>query len=430
MEGAGAPVVWENSLARYPEANRIHKRMLRVSERVDRLRKVLARQHKKGKNIRAAKKLMEKACTHLWKAQGHDVYWHGGGLHFGIYDPQLRAAILRGLLAAEKIVHRLLGGRDPSAWEEVAADHDGDGEPELLVRTRSLQALLDGPSGGGLSELDLLLPGVALMSCFDPILEPYHEVRSGTEIQLVSEGEGEPEEAESPAASGLVPAMDRLAIGKYRRGAFLDHFLGPETSIGSFSRGQYRELGDFASGAFELVAPLGGASDGQVTLGRSGLVADGEGNALIRVEKTFQFDLEHPRLTLRHRISNRSRDPSSSWFGLEWTFGIPSGGLEGVTLRAQGGEGLTTLRLDDGPVEIPATTWLEWEDAGSGMAFVIELDTPQSIWWLPVSTVAKSPHGWREDVQGNSLLFHSPTEIWGNEDRRMELRVSFHSEET
>jgi len=117
-DAAVGPVVWENSLVRYPEANRLHKRMLRVSERVETLRKVLVRQQRKGKNISAAKQLMEKACAGLWRAQGHDVYWHGGRLHLGVYDSTLRSATLRDLLAAEKIVRRLLGGRAPPSWEE------------------------------------------------------------------------------------------------------------------------------------------------------------------------------------------------------------------------------------------------------------------------------------------------------------------------
>lgn len=423
-EVSAAPVVWENVLSRYAESNRIHKRMLRVSERIDTLRQVLARQHRKGKNISGAKKLLEKACAALWRAQSHDVYWHGGPLNLGIYDPKLRSAALRDLMTAEKVVNRVLSGREPSAWEELPADYDGDGSEEVLVRTSSLQAIVDPGSGGGLFELDLRDQAVALLSGLDPIREPYHQAPSGTEVQLVVEGQDRAESEDEPQPE-VVPALDRLSVGRLRRGAFLDHFLGPETTISSFARGQYREVGDFADARYQLVTASNGGGDGEVTVGRSGVVKKGEESSLLRVEKTYRFDLEHPRLTVVHRTSNRSRDPASGWFGLEWTFGLPSGSADGVTLKVQTAEGPGSHRLAEGPVEIPPCSWLEWEDAEAGLAIVMELDVPHSLWWIPISTVARGPAGWREDTQGNTLLFHAPTDVWGGEEQRFELKLAF-----
>jgi hypothetical protein len=250
-------------------------------------------------------------------------------------------------------------------------------------------------------------------------------VSSGTEIQLVIDDVGAAETAVTLQDVDLVPAMDRLAVGALRRGAFIDHFLGPETSIGSFARGQYPELGDFAAGAYDVVAPPNGGRPGEVTLGRSAVVNLGEERALLRIEKTYRFDLENPCLTLVHRTANRSRDPASSWFGLEWTFGLPSGQPSAVSLRVQQDSGFQTYRLEDGPTELPASTWFEWEDSAAGLTVLIELDLPHALWWMPVRTVAQAPSGWREDIQGNTLLFHAPTDIWGNEERCFTMRIGF-----
>ncbi|MEE2830336.1 MAG: alpha-amylase/4-alpha-glucanotransferase domain-containing protein, partial [Myxococcota bacterium] len=420
-------VLWDNVLVRYEESNRLHKRMLRVSARIDQLRQVLARQKRKGKNISGARKLLEKACGTLWRAQGHHTYWHGAELNLGIYDPVLRCAALRDLMAAERAVDRVLAGREPPPWEELIADHDGDGVDEVLVRSEHLRAIIDPARGGGLSELDLRPMGIALLSALDPVAEPYHSTPAGTEVQLVFE-EGE---AETPAAReeegrlDAFPALARLAVGSMRRGAFLDHFLGPETTLASFARRQFRELGNFADGSYDLISPSGRSVDGELAVGRSGVVKDGETSALFRVEKTYRFDLEHPRMTLEHSISNRSRDPASSWFGLEWTFGLPLGHAGGVSLKTQGESGEQVFRLTDGPAEISDVSWLEWEDRESGLAIVLELDRPHGVWWLPVQTIARGPEGWREDIQGNTFLFHGPAEIWGHEERRFQLRIGF-----
>jgi hypothetical protein len=334
------------------------------------------------------------------------------------------------LLATEKVVNRLLGGREPQAWEETTADFDGDGNKELFVRTHTLQALIDTSSGGGLLELDLMEPGIALQTSFDPIHESYHDASSGTEVQLVSsDASDEPGSSMAGEASAeVVPALDRMSVGHLQRGAFIDHFLGAETSLASFARGQYPELGDFAGESYEVVGSGHNGMAGELTVGRSGVVEQGEERALVRVEKRYSFDLEHPRLTLSHRIANRSREAASTWFGLEWTFGIPSGRAETVKLRFEGTEGTEEHCLSDGPVQLSGVSWLEWEDPDSGLLLVLELDSAHDVWWMPVRTVSRGPEGWREDIQGNTLLFHKRTEVWGNEERLLELRVSFHTE--
>ena len=426
-EGSG-PVVFSNVLARYPAADRLHKRMLRVSGLVQRLSRVVSQNAKQGNDVERVHRLLEAACRRLWRAQGHDVYWHGGALHLGLYDRGLRVRTLSDLLAAEKICRRLLDGRKSGAWILEQADFDGNGEDELLARTSSLQGLVDLSGGGTLVEFDLRVQGLTLSGDLSPILEPYHQATSGTEIQLIiedEEGAARPEVVEDSAPRNVVPAMDRLAVPNFFRAAFSDHFLASETSLGSFARGQFRELGDFVGRPFERVAVSGGAPEGQVTVGRSGVVRDGDGAvALLRVEKTFHFDLDQPCLTLTHRVSNRSREAASVRHGLEWSFGVPSGAAERVRMRVQGPGGEFSYLLEDGAQEIPSVTRLEWQDPAAGLSILIELSQAQSLWWAPVQTVAYGPEGWVEQIQGNTLLFHSPLQLWGSGERELEIRIS------
>ena len=147
--------------------------------------------------------------------------------------------------------------------------------------------------------------------------------------------------------------------------------------------------------------------------------------SLLRVEKTYRFDLTQPRLTLRHRISNRSREAASVRHGLEWSFGIPSGAAERVRLRVQGPGGEFSYLLEDGAQAIPSVTRMEWQDPAAGLSILLELSQAQSLWWAPVQTVAYGPEGWLEQIQGNTLLFHSPLQLWGSGERDLELRITF-----
>src|SRR5204862_6255083 len=77
---------WRNFQARYPESNRMHKRMLRAS------RMLWARADAHSPEWRAAR-------TPLWRPPCHDPYWPG--VFCGRYLPPLRRALYRALSAAE-----------------------------------------------------------------------------------------------------------------------------------------------------------------------------------------------------------------------------------------------------------------------------------------------------------------------------------------
>ena len=70
--------IWDNFLVKYEESNRMHKKMIYLSERVG---------------------YDEGAREYLWRAQCNCAYWHGvfGGLYLG----HLRRAIHENLIKAQ-----------------------------------------------------------------------------------------------------------------------------------------------------------------------------------------------------------------------------------------------------------------------------------------------------------------------------------------
>ena len=105
---------WRNFLTRYPEANRLHNRVLRASRRLwDRPARDAA---------------WKAAQTHLWRAECNCPYWHG--VFGGLYLPHLRSALYRELIETEGW---LSGGRP--RIERGDLDLDGDED-----------ALLEGPA--------------------------------------------------------------------------------------------------------------------------------------------------------------------------------------------------------------------------------------------------------------------------------------------
>ncbi len=429
-------VLFENFFIKYAEANHLHKRMLATSEVVDRLRKILnERQLTKrvSQSDAHARKVLERACDGLWRAQSHAVFWHRGKGHAGVYDPALRIATTRQLMQAQRMVEKALGDPAKGGWWGVARDYDSDGNPEALVRTRELSAVVHAAEGGTLWELDLRRKVIPLQTALSPIEEPYDDALVGNEVVLVDAELSREDRRSVPKTNpGVQPRrnreLERRRVDRVRRGAFQDHVLGPETTLATYAHRQFRGLGDFAEGRFELARigePEADAPFGSVQVVRSGVAKDVDRTMLLRIEKEFRFDIERPRLALSHSIVNRSRDTATLWHGLEWTFGIPSG--EELNLWATGFEGNTerTYQLIDGPQDLGTLTWLEIKDTETELAIVIETPEPVRVWWTPVTSVFETENGWHEMVQGQTLLLHRQLEIWGEETQSMELTIDF-----
>jgi len=116
--------IWKNFLTRYPEANWMHKRMLGLSERLDKL----SPDRKKTAMLDA-----------LYRAQANDAYWHG--LFGGLYLPHLRRAVYHAIVELEGSLDQC----DPRP-ERTRFDCDLDGQDEIFLHNSAIQAVvrLDG----------------------------------------------------------------------------------------------------------------------------------------------------------------------------------------------------------------------------------------------------------------------------------------------
>lgn len=124
--------IWKGFLARYPEANWMHKRMLRLSDRL-------------AAAPQALRTPAMRALLHL--AQANDAYWHG--LFGGLYLPHLRRGVYRALLALEADLDRVC----PRAPRE-RLDLDLDGIDEIVLQNGELQAIVKLDGAAAVVELD------------------------------------------------------------------------------------------------------------------------------------------------------------------------------------------------------------------------------------------------------------------------------------
>ncbi len=126
---------WSNFLAKYPESDWMHKRMIHVSNRFP---------YKHGNESVQWKE----ARKHLYEAQCNCAYWHG--LFGGVYLNYLRHGIWQNIIAAEKIASK---AKKKTVCNRTDLNLDGIDE-HLLENNEMFAAIVPG-EGASVKEIDL-----------------------------------------------------------------------------------------------------------------------------------------------------------------------------------------------------------------------------------------------------------------------------------
>lgn len=219
---------WRNFLVRYPEANRMHKKMQTLS--------LLCRRRGNPAAPRRA----------IGRAQCNDAYWHG--VFGGLYLPHLRRAVWHHLAAAE----RALRHDEPLACEIL--DLDGDGAEEIWVHSSAFSALVSPRRGGAIEEYTLFGPGINYADVLTRRREAYHQLAADSAAPSPVGGDhGTPSihEIERGARLERLPPID-----PDRRAMFVDRVLPGDLTLEAYAGGDYRPVASWADAPLDAHARL------------------------------------------------------------------------------------------------------------------------------------------------------------------------------
>ncbi len=362
---------FRNFLSKYPEANRLYRKMLRVSVKVHNL-EVGGRGKKKPDGL-------ETALGYLWKGQCNCAYWHG--VFGGLYLPHLRRGIYENLLKAESEADRAGPTKGALAPFSVAHDDwDADGQPETLVESPDANWYLT-LRGGGLWEWDLKSRGVNLGGVVSRRREAYHEkIRAAQAVPGASASIHDVARAKQPGLE------KELVYDWHGRMSLLDHFLHPDTNREAFSQAKYGEQGDFILGDYRAERPELDNGNLKMALQRDGTVWFHSTGVPVRVRKELSF-APKGGWSCRYTIENRGKEHAELWFGVELAMAFstdkacPAGEESGVALK--------TLK-----------------DEHLGLSLRLRLDAPLDLWTFPLYTISQSEEGFERTYQGSVLLLH------------------------
>jgi alpha-amylase len=374
---------WRNFLAKYPESNNIHKKMLRLSERARAL-------ERKGVKV-------DRVLDKVWAAQCNDPYWHG--IFGGLYLPNLRYPVYKSLIQAEVELDKLEHKKKLAVSRE---DFDRDGSQEILVETNILDAYFKPEEGGALFELDYKPIPFNFLDILSRRPEGYHnKLKQPMDSGSSGDGIQSIHDMVVSKESGLEKLLN---YDWYRRASFIDHFVG-DTTLKEFAAAKYPEVGDFVTGKFGTSVSLHGEK-ASVQFSREGKV---NRKFPVRLTKTFQLAGGSGKINCEYRIENLSAAPIDVDFGVEFNFGLMAGDAHDRYYMINGVKPSDSRLRSAGSTEHVASVSLS--DGWQGLRVEVEVDRPLTLWRFPIETVSLSESGFERLYQSSTVFLHSKLRI-------------------
>lgn len=393
--------IWRNFLAKYPEANQVHKLMVDVSDRIEAARS-------SGPDPELSPMLAE-AETHLLASQCNDAYWHG--IFGGLYMPHLRTGILRHLIQAESLLDRVeMSGQD-GGLRARRYDFDCDGYQEVLVGHPLFGLVLRPADGGTVSSLRFKPADIELINSLARRPEIYHaEVQRASAVE--TSGEGQPASIHELVRSKEPNLASYLRYDRYRRHVFRTFVFPASKQWWEYESLALGESGELAGGPWTLdPSSLDAGSRGEGGEGlRFGLThaaaleADGVTSS-IEAAKSVSTGVSGStwQLQCRSHFAVSSPGPAAPLaFGLESVFNLLAPNAPGRYFLASSE---TADRME--PLgfrgELAGSKLLivdEWQ----GVQISIAAE-PEPVWWVaPIETVSQSESGFERIYQGSAIL--------------------------
>jgi hypothetical protein len=317
-------------LVQYPEANGIYSKMMYTSMLISQLRGDKSRKHT--------------AREELWKAQGYDTFCHVGD--GGIYRSNIRKAVYKSLLEAEKITREK---RDfiPSL---AVFDFTLDGEQEYLFQNKDINAYVKS-AGAAIFELDYLPKSWNYLDTFARRCETYLAEKT-KDASALEDG--------------------------YRRSAFLDRIVPQHIT---FQNALNADFGRHRFGAFEKYTILD--MDRLHQKASFKLPVNPElpfGN--IEIEK--HYHLKKDAMTVSYTLTNQGEEETAFQFipEIDLSFAGETEKFQRIFILKDSEK--VPVSLEEG--NVTAVQSLEFQDLKNEVVINLLADKPLNMWIIPIRT--------------------------------------------
>jgi len=389
---------WRGFMVKYEEANLMHKKMLAVSIRFDRIVRTVGKVDLRLKS----------AGEHLFAGQCNCPYWHG--VFGGLYLPHIRQAVYSNLIEAD----RILDTYDVTNPVDITVDdYDADGYNEIVVKNAALAGVVKPSRGGTLHELSIGDPAFNLTDTLTRRIEGYHAKLARARL-----ADAEVAEDETASIHDLVLTKEEglqqlLVEDWYLKRCFIDHFVVGHIGFASFKAGKIGDEGDFVLEPYDVLSK---GDNGSILLRRKGHIWRGDGAIPIEVEKQFRLLPGDHFLDVSYRLSAPGSNRPNVRFAVENNFNFQAGHAPDRFVIVDGARADASWLDSDGEYK-RASRW-SMVDEYRGIGVGVLANRPGIVWHTPIYTVSLSEGGFEKVYQGTTfvnifelVLTEEPTEI-------------------
>ncbi len=419
MEWSGG--FWRNFMVKYPESNRMHKRMLATREKVYRITDPLLR---------------NQAIDQLWAGQCNCAYWHG--VFGGLYLNFLRSAVYSSLIKAQVLAEEQLYPEEH--WAEVEErDFLYDGINEMVVNTKELGIYISPAKGGGMYGLDYKPSAFNLMDTLSRQRESYHDrifdligntnecmaAGEAVDIENTGDGGGGGTKTIHEIVKVKEEGLDKYLIyDEYQRISLQDHFFYPGETLENFKELKHVEIGDFIMSPYKAEV----SKDNKIiniTLSREGSVEQEDTKKPVSLEKVITVDPQDLGMEINYKLKNRGKHPIHTRFGIEFNYSFlagyaddryyygDQGDIEESNLASTGDlEGLEKIGIKD--------HWLNID-------LSLNFSRPAGVWRLPIETVSQSEDGIERVYQSSVVIPYWELELMPGEEWDLQIKKDIKS---
>lgn len=378
---------WDNFLAKYPEANNMHKKMLYVSRKVNSAFKI--------NDIKG-----EAAKKELYRSQCNCAYWHG--LFGGLYLNYLRHAVYKHLILSENAADEKMHDDKDSYLDAETIDYNSDGFKEILISNPYINACLSPDYGGSIVEIDFKPKAFNISNLIARRKEGYHYKLKAAEKNTGSSAE--PVSIHHIVKSKEEGLEELLHYDRYNRYSFLDHFIDSSVTLKSFSQCNYKELGDFVNQPYSIeeFSFFKDRSEGYAVFKREGAVYSENRAVPVTIRKRFSFTGNSGMIDAGYFIINAGTIPIEIKFGIELNLTLLAGNNESryYILQDRGNEKIQMAALGDFNDINKITLVDEWSKIKIDLSYSMS----SGLWIYPVETISQSEEGFERTYQGTSFL--------------------------
>jgi len=370
--------IWLNFLSKYPESNRIYRRVLKLSERIDSIKN---------------QKVREEAKRHIYMAQCNCSYWHG--LFGGLYLNYLRNALYENVIKAHKIIDDYRGGQ--WAVSEIV-DTDDDMNNEITLDSNDIYCIMKPSLGAGIEEIDFKDVAFCLTNVLSRRLEGYHnklfnqqDHSEGNEVKSIHD-------IVKSKESGL---QNYLIYDRYQRLSFMDHFLSKDCDVNRMRTEGYTELGSLVDAPYTYKRKdRKGAA--YVECEADGIVRILGEELPVRMQKKFKLVSSRPEIGVNYRIKNLSKSEINCYLAVENNFSLLASDSPDRLIVIPT-ENIRQERFKDVITAIGISKFYLY-DGYLKRNFGIISDKIFNLWHYPVETVSQSEDGFERTYQGSAFI--------------------------